>query len=222
MTTAPLVLFTKIILGVASAFEFPFLPFFGAGGLWNSFFLIIYAFFNLSKLMKYSSRSTEETFGNFISIALTVDAVKHLVASYRANYANAACQALYTNATAAAGHLVGEEEEEHLHPLGQALDRSRRGAEVATDLPCQKEVFLLYLILMLGTVWFGVTLFTFIQTPFLSPRKRELLSDYSLPVAVVVFSIIGSVGFWRVPLDKFRLDGDYKMELVAFGELSTG
>jgi len=222
MTTAPLVLFTKIILGVASAFEFPFLPFFGAVGLWNSFFLIIYAFFNLSKLMKYSSRSTEETFGNFISIALTVDAVKHLVASYRANYANAACQALYTNATAAAGHLAGEEEEEHLHPLGQALDRSRRGAEVAADLPCQKEVFLLYLILMLGTVWFGVTLFTFIQTPYLSPRKRELLSDYALPLAVVVFSLIGSGVFAEVALTPFTFEGRFELVTSDFGQLSAG
>merc|ERR1719431_1261779 len=91
MTTAPLVLFTKIILLVAQDFNFPFLPFFGMVGLWNSFFLILYAVFNLSKLMKYSSRSTEETFGNFISIALTVDAMKHLASNFAENYSNTAC-----------------------------------------------------------------------------------------------------------------------------------
>merc|ERR1719242_761565 len=94
MTTAPLVLFTKIIILVANDFDYPFLPFFAMVGIWNSFFLIIYAVFNLSTLMKFSSRATEETFGNFISIALTVDAVKHLAASFSANYDNVACDAI--------------------------------------------------------------------------------------------------------------------------------
>ena len=214
MTTAPLVLFTKIILGVANAFDFPFLPFFGMVGIWNSIFLIFYGVFNLSKLMKFSSRSTEETFGNFISIALTVDAVKHLVASYNSNYNNKACHA-----------LADVEGEEHTHeavnPLVEALNRTKRGA-VEEDLPCQREVFFLYLILMLGTVWFGVSLFNFIQTPYLSPRKRELLSDYALPVAVVVFSIIGSGIFWDIPLKPFNFKGEFILSPVAFSELSVG
>ena len=33
-----------------------FLPFYAMVGLWNSFFLIIYSVFNLSILMKFSSR----------------------------------------------------------------------------------------------------------------------------------------------------------------------
>ena len=39
MTTAPLVLFTKIILLVAKDYEFSFLSFFAMVGLWNSFLL---------------------------------------------------------------------------------------------------------------------------------------------------------------------------------------
>merc|ERR1719220_701494 len=164
--------------------------------------------------MKFSSRSTEETFGNFISIALTVDdAVKHLVASYNSNYNNKACHA-----------LADVEGEEHMHeavnPLVEALNRTKRGA-VDEDLPCQREVFFLYLILMLGTVWFGVSLFNFIQTPYLSPRKRELLSDYALPVAVVVFSIIGSGIFWDIPLKPFNFKGEFILSPVAFSELSV-
>jgi len=223
MTTAPLVLFTKIIDLVAADFGYAFLPFFAMVGIWNSFFLIIYAVFNLSILMKFSSRATEETFGNFISIALTVDAMKHLAKSFVTNYDNEVCDAF--------DRAPGEHERHAQHtessvagPLLSAMAHNitKRAAVDSEEFVCQKEVPLLYLILMLGTVWLGLTLFDFVKTPFLSPRKRELLSDYSLPVAVVVFSIIGSVGFWRVPLDKFRLDGDYKMELVAFGELKTG
>ena len=218
MTTAPLVLFTKIIIEVAKNLEYEFLPFFAMVGIWNSFFLIIYAIFNLSVLMKFSSRATEETFGNFISIALTVDAMKHLAKSFVDNYDNEVCDAFDRAPGELESHASGA------GPLLSAMAHNitKRAAVDPEEFACQKEVPLLYLILMLGTVWFGLTLFDFVKTPFLSPRKRELLSDYSLPVAVVVFSIIGSVGFWRVPLDKFKLDGDYKMELVAFGELKTG
>jgi len=217
MTTAPLVLFTKIILGVSDNFGFPFLPFFGMVGIWNSFFLILYAVFNLSKLMKYSSRSTEETFGNFISIALTVDAIKHLVGSYYANYNNSAC--IEENS-----HIADHSLSEPNHPLATFINSSRekREARIDEDLPCQREVFFLNLILMLGTVWFGVSLFNFIKTPYLSPRKRELLSDYALPVAVIIFSLIGSSLFSEVALKPFNYEGNFKIVPVAFEELTVG
>ena len=219
MTTAPLVLFTKIILLVADDFDYPFLPFFAMVGIWNSFFLIIYAVFNLSILMKFSSRATEETFGNFISIALTVDAMKHLVSSFNVNYNNEVCDALDgVHQSVEAVNVT--ETGPLLTALGHNITKRSVAAEVAVT--CEKDVPLLYLILMLGTAWLGLTLFDFVKTPFLSARKRELLSDYSLPVAVIVFSLIGSFGFWRVNQDAFNFDGHYELSLVAFNELTVG
>ena len=220
MTTAPLVLFTKIILLIANDFEFAFLPFFAMVGLWNSFFLIIYALFNMSFLMKFSSRSTEEIFSNFISIALTVDAVKHLTGNFNANYNNVACRMEFAaNST----HVGGRPD----HPLATAMDVvhnvTKRAAEVPEDLPCQREVSLLYLILMLGTVWLGLTLFDFTKTPFLSAGKRELLSDYALPVAVITFSAVGSAVFSSVKLQPFEYDaGAFDFSPVDFGQLTVG
>jgi len=219
MTTAPLVLFTEIILLVADDFKYPFLPFFAMVGIWNSFFLIIYAVFNLSILMKFSSRATEETFGNFISIALTVDAIKHLVSSFNVNYNNEVCDALDGVHQSVEAVNVTE-----TGPLLTALGHNitKRSVDAEVVVTCEKDVPLLYLILMLGTAWLGLTLFDFVKTPFLSARKRELLSDYSLPVAVIVFSLIGSFGFWRVNQDAFNFDGHYELSLVAFNELTVG
>jgi len=219
MTTAPLVLFTKIILLVANDFEISFLPFYAMVGLWNSFFLILYAVFNLSTLMKFSSRSTEEIFSNFISIALTVDAMKHLSASFYKHYSNDVCAA---EAAHHDGALHHDDDGNFTSPLAGALDRSKRAAEV-TDIDCDRAVSLLYLILMLGTVWFGLTLFDFVKTPFLSARKRELLSDYALPVAVIVFSLIGSAIFSAVQLTPFSYEaGEFDFSPVKFSELSVG
>merc|ERR1719474_1631526 len=220
MTTAPLVLFTKIILLVADQNGFTFLPFFAMVGIWNSFFLILYAVFNLSVFMKFSSRATEETFGNFISIALTVDAMKHLATSFHLNYSNQECDKIDSHPIRPVSH--DHDHNDTVVPLILGHNISKRAAVEPTDYVCEKDVPLLYLILMLGTVWLGLTLFNFVKTPYLSARKRELLSDYSLPVAVVVFSIIGSFGFWRVNQDAFKLKGAYSLELVAFNELTVG
>ena len=56
MTTAPLALFISVIFKIASDFEIDFLAFYAAIGLWNSFFLCLYSIFNMSILMKFSSR----------------------------------------------------------------------------------------------------------------------------------------------------------------------
>jgi len=213
MTTAPLVLFTKIILNIADDFEISFLPFYAMVGLWNSFFLIIYSVFNLSILMKFSSRSTEEIFSNFISIALTVDAIKHLVASFNQHYTNEVCWA-QSNKTV-----------EHTHDIPSpiaVLDRTRRALMDDHDIDCDRSVSLLHLILMLGTVWFGLMLFDFVKTPYLSARKREILSDYALPVAVIVFSAIGTGLFSSVPMTPFSYEaGQFDFSVVKFSELSV-
>ena len=103
-----------------------------------NFFLIIYAVFNWSKLMKYSSRSTEETFGNFISIALTVDAMKHLAGSFKTNYNNNAC---------AVEDLLGQQHHNQINessaiPLLSALthNSTKRAAEIQNYLPYQRNV----------------------------------------------------------------------------------
>ena len=145
MTTAPLALIIKTIYQIAEDNQIDFLAFYACIGLWNSFFVFLYSFFNMSILMKFSTRSTEEIFSNFITIAFIKDSATSMIKLF--------------------------------HP------------ENPSDY--QPEVSFLSLIPMMGTLWLGVTLFDFKKTPFLSRRKREILSDYALPVSVVVFGLIG-------------------------------
>ena len=51
---------------------------FAMTGIWNSVFLVIYSLVGASRLMKWSTRSTEEIFALFISIAFTVDTCKDI------------------------------------------------------------------------------------------------------------------------------------------------
>ena len=63
---------------------------------------------------------------------------------------------------------------------------------------CSRDSSLLYLLLTLGTVWLGTFLYKFKQTPYLTSAKRELLTDYALPVAVIIMSLIGSLVFGKI------------------------
>lgn len=74
-TTAPLCLYTEIVHRIAVNLNVDFFDLFAAVGLWNAFFLLLYVLFDLSKLMKFCTRSTEEIFATFIFFAFTIDAI---------------------------------------------------------------------------------------------------------------------------------------------------
>lgn len=179
MTTAPIALYIKIIVAVAEEHDMDFYALYTSVGLWNAVYVILYAITNATKLMKYSTRSTEEIFALFICIAFTVDAVKDAVKDFQQNYLTADCQQFDALVTA-----------------NISLN--------SDDIPlCRRENSLLFLLLMLGTLWLATTLYNFNQTPYLQANKRELLADYALPVAVLSFSFIGSVVFDKVSLEQF-------------------
>ena len=56
------------------------------------------------------------------------------------------------------------------------VSRKERSAHIEEEYECEREVSLLYLILMVGTVWLGLTLFNFVKTPYLSPRYQLYVS----------------------------------------------
>ena len=210
MTTAPLALFIKIIYSISEDFGINFLAFYAMIGLWNTFFLVLYSFFNMSVLMKFSSRSTEEIFSNFITIAFITDSTKNMVKTFNDHYWADSCQ----SGMAHAG--------EPGSPLGSSLS-NMTDAHAHEMMDCYPEVPFLSLILMLGTLWLGVTLFDFTKTPFLNKGKREILSDYALPVAVIVFSLVGTVLFKGVKVKTFPYEpSDSVFQLVDFSQLTVG
>jgi sodium borate transporter 11 len=64
----------SVIHTICEDFDLNFFAMYCCVGLWNSLFLVIYALFDVSRIMRWSTRSTEEIFAFFISIAFCVDA----------------------------------------------------------------------------------------------------------------------------------------------------
>nr|XP_022313416.1 sodium bicarbonate transporter-like protein 11 isoform X2 [Crassostrea virginica] len=236
LTTAPLALYTKIIYSICEDFDLNFSAMFACTGLWNAFFLLIYVFFNTSKLMKYSSRSTEEIFSLFITFAFSADAIKDTIKDFNKNYNTDACHGVnYSNSTNQNASLPTNSSLTTVSAMTtvgmtttvsmvNATNSSVVGVSAGGGVAeCLRENSILFLLLMLGTVWLGITLFNFTKTPFLNAGKREMLADYALPVAVLVMSFFGSYVFREVHMKPFKYkERDQMFELAPLHLLPAG
>ncbi|KAL8588109.1 hypothetical protein ACOMHN_067211 [Nucella lapillus] len=221
LTTAPLAIYSKIIYNISEDFDLNFPAMYACVGLWNAFFLVLYSVLDLSVLMQFSTRSSEEIFALFISIAFSVDAFKNCAANFDTYYNAEVCDSGY-NRTAALEALTAS--------LNATMNASGSGILNGTgavpDLPiCQREISVLYLLLLLATAWLGVMLYNFTRTPYLTAGKRELLADYSLPIAVILMAFVGAYLFSDVDMGK-SFDEDARkgslFQLVDFSTLSVG
>ncbi|KAM9248114.1 solute carrier family 4 member 11 isoform 1-T1 [Dugong dugon] len=212
LTTAPLALYIHVIQGICDDYQLDFKAFYAWTGLWNSFFLGLYAFFNLSLVMKLFKRSTEEIIALFISITFVVDAVKGMVKIFRKYYYGHHLDDYYTGKTATLVSLLGPNTSLHANlntSLHADLNTSllTRLPELTTEdshVHTGRDTAVLSLLIMLGTLWLGYTLYQFRRRPYLHPYVREILSDLALPIAVLTFSLIASYGFQEIEMSKFR------------------
>ncbi|KAM9058505.1 solute carrier family 4 member 11 isoform 3-T3 [Megaptera novaeangliae] len=209
LTTAPLALYIHVIRGICDDYDLDFSTFYAWTGLWNSFFLTLYALFNLSLVMSLFKRSTEEIIALFISITFVLDAVKGMVKIFQKYYC---------------GHNPGNYYEDRSSPvsllgLSPSLNSSLHAALNTSLLagppelpsvgsqgpePLARDTAVLSLLIMLGTLWLSYTLYQFKKSPYLHPYMREILSDCALPISVLTFSLISSYGFQEIKMGKFR------------------
>lgn len=223
LTTAPLAIYIKIIYYICDDFKLDFNAMYCAVGLWNSLFLVIYSLFDVSRLMRWSTRSTEEIFALFISIAFCNDAFNDVRKNFKSNYYSPACQGglnstdslNQTSSLNATAYSVLGNHSDAYTPTVSGPYHDPNATLTLVDEVCKRENSILYLLLMFGTLWLGVMLYNFNKTPYLNANKREALADYALPVAVIVLSFIGSYIFRDVDLEHFRYDDSYDVFKLA-------
>lgn len=85
-TTAPLCIYTQIVYRISTSLGVEFDDLFAAVGLWNCFFLLLYVLFDLSQLMHFCTRSTEEIFATFIFFAFSIDAFTQCADNFKKHY----------------------------------------------------------------------------------------------------------------------------------------
>ncbi|XP_032786652.2 sodium bicarbonate transporter-like protein 11 isoform X2 [Daphnia magna] len=201
-----------VIYSICEDFQLDFYAMYGCVGLWSSFFLVLYSLFDVSRLMRWSTRSTEEIFALFISIAFCVDAFRDTVKNFQENYYAPACKGDSLPGNLSSKTRVDTPTNANNTVVAYLLSQGNASAAEMTE--CNRASSLLFLLLMFGTVWIGVSLYNFNKTPYLQAGKREALADYSLPVAVITLSFVGSYLFQDVTVERFRYD-DKNVFMVA-------
>ncbi|XP_065775707.1 solute carrier family 4 member 11 isoform X4 [Muntiacus reevesi] len=193
-----------VIRGICDDYNLNFSTFYAWTGLWNSFFLTLYALFNLSLVMSLFKRSTEEIIALFISITFVLDAIKGMVKIFQKYYYGHDARLFKEKSSLV--NLLG-----HNSSLHTALNTSfltsppeltTMGSQDAE--PLARDTAVLSLLIMLGTLWLSYTLYQLKKSPYLHPYMREILSDCALPISVLTFSLISSYGFQEIKMVKFR------------------
>ncbi|CAH8656455.1 unnamed protein product [Schistosoma curassoni] len=253
LSTAPLALYIKIIYTISETYSINFYAMYACIGLFNSLFLIIYSVCGFSRWMKWSTRSTEEIFAMFVSMAFLYDAGNDLYATFQENYH---CN-LLTNYSLVSNetlniqgfHInfihsnysfnrISIENCPEILPSKSFPSSSSSSSSTSSTLPslpsqhtnrnitiiqsgCQREVALVYLVLLLGTVWIALNLLNFTKTPFLTATKREILTDFALPIAVISMSLVGSLIFGDIKLKPFEVEpSDFMLSKAPLNLLS--
>ncbi|NXD26987.1 S4A11 protein, partial [Spelaeornis formosus] len=207
LTTAPLALYINVIRGICDDYHLDFSAFYAWIGLWNSFFLVIYSLFNFSLLMKLFKRSTEEIIALFISITFVLDAIKGIVKVFKKYYHH--------------GHTGGVKSQADTIPALSINTTFLMNSSVSENQTCThdghygRETAVLSLMLMLGTLWLGHTLYQFKKSPYLHARVREILSDCALPISVLTFSVVGSYIFKEIEMSKFNYNASDSLFVLA-------
>uniref|UniRef100_A0A6Q2XFI0 Bicarbonate transporter-like transmembrane domain-containing protein n=1 Tax=Esox lucius TaxID=8010 RepID=A0A6Q2XFI0_ESOLU len=212
LTTAPLAIFISVIRGICDDYDLDFPAFYACIGLWNSLFLILGGIFNVSLLMKLFKRSTEEVIALFISIAFVVDALKGTIKSKKDNRLSSLTLVRAWPCWRVTGQVTGRG--------GAGLSSSSLPLQDSL-IQCTRERPVLCLLLMLGTLWLGYTLYQFKRSPFLHAKVREVLSDCALPISVLAFSFIGSYLFNDIELPVFNFHNGPMFNVAPFEKLSA-
>ncbi|CAH8679689.1 unnamed protein product [Schistosoma rodhaini] len=256
LSTAPLALYIKIIYTISETYYINFYAMYACIGLFNSLFLIIYSVCGFSRWMKWSTRSTEEIFAMFVSMAFLYDAGNDLYSTFQENYH---CK-LSTNYSLISNETLNIQgfdinfihsnysfsrtsiencpeilSSKSFPSLSSSSSSSSSTSSTLSSLPsqhinrnitiiqsgCQREVALVYLVLLLGTVWIALNLLNFTKTPFLTATKREILTDFALPIAVVSMSLVGSLIFGDIKLKPFEVEpSDFMLNKAPLNLLS--
>uniref|UniRef100_A0A1A7Y0E8 Solute carrier family 4, sodium borate transporter, member 11 n=2 Tax=Nothobranchiidae TaxID=405002 RepID=A0A1A7Y0E8_9TELE len=214
LTTAPLAIFISVIRGICDDYNLDFPAFYACIGLWNCLFLILGGIFNVSLLMKLFKRSTEEVIALFISIAFVVDAVKGTVKIFHRYYHSPTLANRSIEDFPQGGDLLGGNR-------SKVMIGSMFNTFPESFIQCTRERPVLCLLLMLGTLWMGYTLYQFKRSPFLHAKVREVLSDCALPISVLLFSFIGSYLFSDIELPVFKVHNRPIFNVAPFERLSA-
>lgn len=211
-STGPILVYEKILVGFCDTAGLDYLSFRFWIGLWTMVLCIILVATDASSLVKYFTRFIEESFSSLISFIFIYESVHKLIKIYKKfpveRYPN-------ENTTyecmcnASSGLYIYKEEDFHEKALEDCkdLNGTLEGNSCGHHVP-QSDVFLMSLILMIGTFTIAYSLKEFKTTRYFPTIVRTTISDFAVLFAVII--MIGVDRLMGVATQKLIVPSEFK------------
>ncbi|OTF80884.1 Na+-driven anion exchanger 1-like protein, partial [Euroglyphus maynei] len=219
-STGPVLVFETIVYDFCRTYEYDYLALRFWIGIWTATILMIFVAFDLSYFVCYITRFTEENFASLISVIFMYKAIEKLLKINR-DYpihlhpndpTDHECLCLFNNAN------ITMELDSNISTIdGDNGVRSQclRLGGTLYGAGCHNaykpDVFLFSIILLTFTYIISIKLKSFTSTRFFTTNIRQMFSDFSVPIAIVVMTAIDNLT--GLPTPKLQVPNDFKPTL---------
>ncbi|CAI9721662.1 electroneutral sodium bicarbonate exchanger 1-like isoform X1 [Octopus vulgaris] len=233
-STGPMLVLEMILYSFCKERDLDFLPLRCWIGLWTTLILLLVVAFDLSALVRYITRFTEESFACLIAIIFIAEAFKKIIGindDYKLHTnvpdTGVECMCLLlpsntANSTAnnTASNITNNIESNFSLPFDNITDTipidneftklncSSIGGIITGDCVFMPDVFLLSILLFIGTFTIANTLQSFKTSRFFPTWVRHNLSDFSVLISIII--MVGIDMLLGIPTPKLEVPKKFK------------
>jgi anion exchange protein len=204
--TGPMLILENIISNLCKKFGLYFLEFRLWIGLWIAIFIFLMVMFNLSFMVKYITRFSEDCFAAFVSIMFIIDAIKSVIKIYiifppRLSGAtnltnNCTCvKQIYRNITT---NLSDSQIKQSV--VLTNIKTLKRCVKANGEWICEEivksyfpDIFKFSVLLFIVGFLIIICLKHFRHTSFLPSKIRQIFSDFSVLISILLISVINAL-----------------------------
>jgi len=222
--TGPMLILERILEHMCKDYRVNFLEFRVWIGIWIFCLLLIFVTFNLSFLVKYITRFTEDCFASLVALIFIYDAIREILKirkNYPVNYRPNAlldysCSCIFTDIGMNETTLNDTTIVDYLFH-GDNLNRT-------SQLACTKaggfvdgsgcltpvyhaDIFFFSVLLFIFTFFICMGLQEFRNTDFFSAKIRTILGDFSVLIAIILMSLWD--GYLRLNTPKLQVPMEF-------------
>lgn len=202
-STGPVLVFESILVQFCETYELNYLEFRLWVGLWVTIILFIFVAFDLSAYVCFITRFTEENFATLIALIFMVEAVKNVgeighkfpVNKYADHNDGYSCECRPNNSF--------EYEQDnitwHYVKFHECEESPFNGHLVGKGCSYIPDVFLMSVVLFVGTFLISLVLKDFKNSTFFPTRVRMIISDFAVIIAIISMTLFDMYMQLRTP-----------------------
>ncbi|KAG1685793.1 Sodium-driven chloride bicarbonate exchanger [Nymphon striatum] len=197
-STGPVLVFESTVFNLSESFEWDYLSFRLWIGIWTALILIILVALDASAFVCYITRFTEENFATLISLIYIIKAFEELLNIQNISplkthpdiLRNYNCSCLPSNNSIVEEDFMGSSVSKLNCSLYYNGTMNGGGCDTPTYVP---DVFLMSVLLFFGTYIISVCLKEFKTAPFFPTIVRQIVSDFSVIIAIASMAILNAI-----------------------------